>query len=167
VDLALQLTAALDFLISIVDSPDIKPSNIIFVNGRSKFADVGLVTDIDTKQEQVTLSRHEGYIAPEGPGTPAADVFSLGKFCTKRAWAKIGFSSRPTDSGLLKGARIARTLQNNLIQLQSTLGLSRPLSVVGELKRSLPCSLRTDFAETENVRRWCSGPSGACTSVPR
>jgi len=55
---------------------DIKPSNIIFVNGRPKFADIGLVTDIS---EKATCVGTEGYIPPEGPGSPSADLYSLGK----------------------------------------------------------------------------------------
>jgi hypothetical protein len=55
---------------------DIKPSNIIFVEGVPKFADVGLVTDIGQK---ATFVGTEGYIPPEGPGAPGADLYSLGK----------------------------------------------------------------------------------------
>ncbi len=55
---------------------DIKPSNIIFVNGTPKLADIGLVADIGHDRSYVGT---EGFIAPEGPGTPQADLFSLGK----------------------------------------------------------------------------------------
>ncbi len=55
---------------------DVKPSNIIFVNGVAKLADIGLVTGVDTTRSYVGT---EGFAAPEGPGTPQADVFSLGK----------------------------------------------------------------------------------------
>ncbi len=55
---------------------DIKPANIIFVNGVPKFADIGLVTAIGDKATYVGT---EGYIPPEGPGSPAADLYSLGK----------------------------------------------------------------------------------------
>lgn len=55
---------------------DIKPSNIIFVNGSPKFADIGLVTGIG---DRATFVGTEGYIPPEGPGSPAADIYSLGK----------------------------------------------------------------------------------------
>jgi hypothetical protein len=58
---------------------DIKPSNIIFVRGAPKFADIGLVTEIRGTGKEVSYLGTEGYIAPEGPGTPAADVYSLGK----------------------------------------------------------------------------------------
>ena len=55
---------------------DIKPSNIIFVGGVPKLADIGLVTDVDATRSFVGT---EGYLPPEGPGTPQADIYSLGK----------------------------------------------------------------------------------------
>jgi TolB-like protein/Flp pilus assembly protein TadD len=54
---------------------DIKPSNIIFVKGRPKLADIGLVAQAGEKRRLGT----EGYIPPEGPGKPQADLYSLGK----------------------------------------------------------------------------------------
>jgi CHASE2 domain-containing sensor protein len=57
---------------------DIKPANIIFVNGRPKLADIDLVTSLSAPGE-VSHIGTEGYLAPEGPGTAAADVFSLGR----------------------------------------------------------------------------------------
>jgi serine/threonine protein kinase len=55
---------------------DIKPSNIILVRGRPKLADIGLVTDVGDSRSIVGT---EGYLPPEGPGTPQGDIFSLGK----------------------------------------------------------------------------------------
>ncbi|MCI0536529.1 MAG: protein kinase [Verrucomicrobiales bacterium] len=55
---------------------DIKPSNVIFVHGVPKLADIGLVSAIDTSNSFVGT---EGFVPPEGPGSAAADVFSLGK----------------------------------------------------------------------------------------
>ncbi|MEC8243462.1 MAG: serine/threonine-protein kinase [Verrucomicrobiota bacterium] len=55
---------------------DIKPSNVIFVNGHAKLADVGLVS---VRADASTFIGTAGYIPPEGPGKPAADVFALGK----------------------------------------------------------------------------------------
>lgn len=55
---------------------DIKPSNIIFVNGVPKLADIGLVAEAGEARSYVGT---EGFIPPEGPGTPQADVYSLGK----------------------------------------------------------------------------------------
>jgi WD40 repeat protein len=55
---------------------DVKPSNIIFINGIPKLADLGLVADISEARSFVGT---EGFIPPEGPGTPQADIYSLGK----------------------------------------------------------------------------------------
>jgi serine/threonine protein kinase len=55
---------------------DIKPSNIIFVNGRPKLADIGLVAVASA--EPATYVGTEGYVPPEGPGTPVADLYALG-----------------------------------------------------------------------------------------
>ncbi|MEY4692481.1 MAG: hypothetical protein RIT19_2806, partial [Verrucomicrobiota bacterium] len=54
---------------------DIKPSNIIFLRGRACLADVGLVSEA---REGSSCVGTAGYIAPEGPGLPPADLFSLG-----------------------------------------------------------------------------------------
>jgi len=54
---------------------DVKPGNIIYVNDRAKLADIGLVT---ADGEGQTFVGTEGYIPPEGPGTPAADLYALG-----------------------------------------------------------------------------------------
>jgi len=55
---------------------DIKPSNIIFVNGVPKLADIGLVAEVKAAPSYVGT---EGFIPPEGPGAPQADVYGLGK----------------------------------------------------------------------------------------
>jgi tetratricopeptide (TPR) repeat protein len=55
---------------------DVKPSNVIFVGGVPKLADIGLVTSVDATRSFVGT---EGYVAPEGPGAPQADLYSLGK----------------------------------------------------------------------------------------
>jgi serine/threonine protein kinase len=54
---------------------DIKPSNVIFVDGVAKLADVGLVAAVADARSFVGT---EGFIAPEGPGTAQADLYSLG-----------------------------------------------------------------------------------------
>jgi serine/threonine protein kinase len=55
---------------------DIKPSNVIFVNGVAKLADIGLVS---FGSDASTFIGTTGYIPPEGPGSPQADVYALGK----------------------------------------------------------------------------------------
>jgi len=55
---------------------DIKPTNIIVVNGVPKLADIGLVAEIEHAHSFVGT---EGFVPQEGPGSRQADVFSLGK----------------------------------------------------------------------------------------
>jgi serine/threonine protein kinase len=77
VQIALSLTRALAHLHkhSLVHR-DVKPSNVIFVNGVAKLADIGLVTSVDATRSFVGT---EGYLPPEGAGTTSADCYSLGK----------------------------------------------------------------------------------------
>lgn len=74
---------------------DIKPSNIIFVGGVPKLADVGLVARADSAR---TFVGTEGFLPPEGPGTPKADIYSLGKCLYEMAMGKDrqSFPSPPT-----------------------------------------------------------------------
>lgn len=55
---------------------DVKPSNIMFVGGVPKLGDIGLV---GLAGDEASYVGTEGYIPPEGPGTPQADLYSLGK----------------------------------------------------------------------------------------
>jgi hypothetical protein len=86
IEIALALTTALEHLHSHgLVHRDIKPSNIIFVHGIPKLADIGLVASVDATRSFVGT---EGFLPPEGPGTPRADIYSLGKvlyeLCTGR-----------------------------------------------------------------------------------
>ena len=63
---------------------DIKPANIIFVGGVPKIADIGLVA----ASGQDSYVGTEGYVPPEGPGTPQADIYSLGKVLYEMAMGK-------------------------------------------------------------------------------
>ena len=75
---------------------DVKPSNVIFVNGRPKLADIGLVTDAS---DQCSIVGTEGYLPPEGPGTPQADIFALGKVLYEAATGmdRRAFPDLPAD----------------------------------------------------------------------
>jgi hypothetical protein len=86
VELGLSLTAALSHLHGHgLIHRDIKPSNIIFVNGIPKLADIGLVAE---QSEAKSFVGTEGFIPPEGPGTPQADIYSLGKVLYEIATGK-------------------------------------------------------------------------------
>jgi len=97
VQIALSLTRALEHLHAHgLVHRDIKPSNIIFVNGVPKLADIGLVTSVDATRSFVGT---DGYIPPEGPGTPQADLYSLGKVLYEMVTGKdrLDFPELPTD----------------------------------------------------------------------
>jgi serine/threonine protein kinase len=77
VPIAVELTRALAGLhLRGLVHRDIKPSNIIIVGGLPKLADIGLVA---SSTDARTFVGTEGYVPPEGPGKPSADVFALGK----------------------------------------------------------------------------------------
>jgi WD40 repeat protein len=77
VSLGVSLSAALAYLHQHgLLHRDIKPTNIIFVNGIPKIADIGLVTKVEAT---MTDSGTTGYFPPEGPGTVQADLYALGK----------------------------------------------------------------------------------------
>jgi CHASE2 domain-containing sensor protein len=79
--IGLELSDALDFLHRQgLTHRDIKPQNIIFVNGRPKLADLGLIAEIRPPDQQRTLVGTPGYMPPppELPGTPQADIYALG-----------------------------------------------------------------------------------------
>ena len=76
---------------------DIKPSNIIFVNGSPRLADIGLVTDAN---ETRTMVGTEGYLPPDGGGTPSADLYSFVKVCQRVTQAFGGALLQRLQPGL-------------------------------------------------------------------
>jgi serine/threonine protein kinase len=106
-DLALALTTALEHLHQNgLMHRDIKPANIIFVNGQPKLADIGLVTEVDATKSFVGT---EGYIPPEGPTSPQADIYSLGKVLYEAATGRDrqDFPELPTDLATVGRERTA------------------------------------------------------------
>jgi len=75
---------------------DVKPSNVIFVEGQVKLADIGLVTGADEAKSFVGT---EGFIPPEGPGSTQADIFGLGRLLYEAATGKdrCDFPDLPVD----------------------------------------------------------------------
>lgn len=63
---------------------DVKPANVIFVEGKAKLADIGLVA----ARGQQTFVGTEGFVPPEGPGSGQADIYSLGKVLYEMATGK-------------------------------------------------------------------------------
>jgi serine/threonine protein kinase len=81
VHIGLVLADALEFLHRQgLTHRDIKPQNVIFVDGRPKLADMGLIAEIRPPDQTRTYVGTPGYMPPppELPGTPQADIYALG-----------------------------------------------------------------------------------------
>jgi WD40 repeat protein len=93
---------------------DVKPSNVIFVGGQAKLADIGLVTGADEARSFVGT---EGFIPPEGPGSAQADVFGLGRLLYEAATGKdrCDFPDLPIDLDAWSGPERDGLLELNEI----------------------------------------------------
>ena len=90
---------------------DVKPSNVIFVNGKAKLADIGLVA----ARGQRTFVGTEGFVPPEGPGSAQADVYSLGKVLYEIATGKDRMNFPELPDEMPSGADRKRWLELNRI----------------------------------------------------
>jgi len=97
---------------------DIKPSNIIFIDGVPKLADIGLVAATGQRSFVGT----EGYVPPEGPGTPQADIFSLGKVLYEISTGKDRFDFPELDSKLTSRPDKDRLLLLNEVLVKACAG---------------------------------------------
>lgn len=139
---------------------DIKPGNIIFVGGRPKLADVGLVTRVD---KSLTFAGTEGYLPPEGPGSFQADIYALGitlyETCT--GCDRRDFPCLPEElGGFADHAELLELMR--IINRACEPNLRRRYRTAGMLRRDLE---RLLVARSSSPGRKVLGVSGALLAV--
>lgn len=95
---------------------DVKPANIIFVNGFPKLVDAGLVTEMYQSRSRVGT---DGFIPPEGPGTARADIYALGKVLYEISTGKDRNAYPELPADLEPTAETENLIQFNKIVLKA------------------------------------------------
>jgi len=90
-------------------------TGVIFVRRRPKLADIGLVTDAS---DTCSIVGTEGYLPPEGPGTPQADLFALGKVLYEAATGldRREFPKLPEDARSWSDAKLLFELNEAILK---------------------------------------------------
>lgn len=156
IDVGLRLAEALGHLHQAgLVHRDVKPANVIFVNGKAKLADIGLVA----ARGQRTFVGTEGFVPPEGPGTAAADVYSLGKVLYEIATGKdrLNFPDLPEE--IPAGEDRKRWLELNRIICETCDPrlIRRKISTAEELAESLKLIQRGKRRHRRGMAAWVTG----------
>jgi hypothetical protein len=126
---------------------DVKPSNIIFVNGTPKLADIGLVTTID---DQGSVVGTPGFLPHDRPGLPSADLYSLGKLLYVMSMGQQveKFPELPTESDELTDLPAFLRLNEVLLKACDELSEKRFQSAE-EMRQALEWAAGNDTREVE------------------
>lgn len=96
---------------------DVKPANVLFVGGRARLADIGLVTHLVTHPGEVSQVGTPDYLPDEGTGTVTAEVYALGKLLAVAVTGKPAsqFGELPTHFDERPDADAFRKLNDLLL----------------------------------------------------
>lgn len=136
VDIGLRLAEALQHLHEKgLAHRDVKPSNVIFVNGKAKLADIGLVA----ARGQRTFVGTEGFVPPEGPGSAKADIYSLGKVLYEitTGMDRMNFPELPEDMPSGSNRRLWLELNRIICEVCEPRISKRKISSAAELAHAL------------------------------
>lgn len=95
---------------------DVKPSNVVYSGGVPKLADIGTVIGTHEAQSYVGT---EGFIAPEGPNSPQADLYALGKLLYVAATGKDRRDFPDPGPEMESGPEAPRLRELNLVLLRA------------------------------------------------
>lgn len=95
---------------------DVKPSNIIFVDGQAKLADLGLVAEVSEANSMVGTI---GYVPPEGPNSTQSDLYSLGKVLYEISMGKDRKEFPIPSADILKEEESNALLELNAVVLKA------------------------------------------------
>ena len=95
---------------------DVKPSNIIFVGGLPKLADIGLVTEFAEARSFVGT---QGFIPPDGPNSAQADIYGLGKVLYEISMGKDRQEFPEPRTALVDDPEAPNLLELNAIVLKA------------------------------------------------
>ncbi len=153
VQIGMALTAGLGYLHrQRLIHRDIKPANILFVRGKARFADVGLVTGRD---RSATTYGTPGYEPRRGGGTSSADLYSLGKVLYEMSTGKdrMEFPELPVDFASGTDVQVVRRF-NDLVLRACDPDPAKRFQSAREMFESLDKIRKSSGSEKKGARKW-------------